>query len=308
MPKIKLSNDISIRTFPQPPADFDPLKSDDRTLALYGFPSRPTDPKLAARWESVLRRGVRFIEPQFRAMPYKRRRLPQVKRSEHGVETTDIWSGAVVHAPTGTSFRWVEGTWTVPNAYPPGGEQDGVWYSASTWVGIDGIDGSGDVLQAGCDSDVMKSGSNISRQLNPWWEWFPAGSFWISNLKISQGDTVNCLICVTAGSNTEATIFLYNLTSALGAHFIATAPSGTTLLGNTAEWVVERLEIDTNTPELAQYGEVYFSEMNAGLSNGDLVQGGTGNTINMLNNGSVISQGTIENSTVIQVEYTGPLS
>lgn len=308
MATIKLSNYITVRTFPKPPEGFDPLKSEDRLLARYGFPSRPSDPRLAARWESVMSRGIRFIEPEFRAMPYKRRRLPQTARGEHGVETSDIWSGAVVHAPAGDTFRWVEGTWTVPNAYPPGNAQDNVWYSASTWVGINGIDGSGDVLQAGCDSDVMKSGNNISRQLNPWWEWFPAGSFWISNLPISQGDTVNCLICVTQGSNTEATIFLYNVTSNQGANFIATAPNGTSLVGNTAEWIVERLEIDTNTPELAQYGEVYFSETNAGTAKQALLQGGTGNTINMLDNGAVISQGNIENSTVVEVKYTGPLS
>jgi hypothetical protein len=253
-------------------------------------------------------RGVRFIEPQFRAMPYKRRRLPQATAAKHGVENTDIWSGAVVHAPAGDSFRWVEGTWTVPNAYPPGNAQDFVWYSASTWVGIDGIDGSGDVLQAGCDSDVMRFFGLTSRQLNPWWEWFPAGSFWISNFTISQGDTVNCLICVTAGLKTEATIYLYNLTSNIAAHFMATAPKGTSLVGNSAEWIVERLEIDTNTPELAQYGEVYFSEANAGTANAKLLQGGTGNTINMVDSGNVISEGIIQNASVVEVKYTGPLS
>jgi hypothetical protein len=308
MPKIKLSEEITVHTFPKPPKDFDPLKADDKALARYGFPSRPSDPKLAARWKEVMSRGVRFIEPQFRAMPYKRRRLPQATAAKHGVENTDIWSGAVVHAPAGDSFRWVEGTWTVPNAYPPGNAQDFVWYSASTWVGIDGIDGSGDVLQAGCDSDVMRFFGLTSRQLNPWWEWFPAGSFWISNFTISQGDTVNCLICVTAGLKTEATIYLYNLTSNIAAHFMATAPKGTSLVGNSAEWIVERLEIDTNTPELAQYGEVYFSEANAGTANAKLLQGGTGNTINMVDSGNVISEGFIQNASVVEVKYTGPLS
>ena len=114
-------------------------------------------------------------------------------RGEHGTEVTDIWSGAVVHAPAGDSFKWIEGEWTVPNAFPPSGAADGIWYSASTWIGIDGIDGSGDVLQAGCDSDVMTSGGTIQRQLNPWWEWYPAGSFWISNLPVAQGDTMDGL-------------------------------------------------------------------------------------------------------------------
>ncbi|RDI97314.1 hypothetical protein DVT68_16240 [Dyella solisilvae] len=308
MATIKLSENLQVRTFPKPPKGFDPLKSDEKELARLGLPKRPSDPRLAARWENVMTRGTRFITPQFRAMPYKQRRLPQLERGKHDVESTDIWSGAVVHAPAGDSFQWVEGTWTVPNAYPPANAQDGVWYSASTWVGIDGIDGSGDVLQAGCDSDVMTSGGNISRQLNPWWEWYPAGSYWISNLPISPGDTVNCLICVSAGSTTEATIFLYNVTSNVAAHFLATAPAGTELVGNSAEWVVERLEIDTNTPELAQYGEVFFSEANAETKKKQLFTGGSGSTINMTDNGSVISEGIIVSSTVVEVKYTGPLS
>jgi hypothetical protein len=309
MREIQLPRGVTIRTFRTPPPGFDPLNADDRELTVFGFPRRPTEnPRLLARWERVLSRPIRAIQPTFRHVDYKRRRLPnKVSRAVHGTETTDIWSGAVVHAPAGDSFQWVEGTWTVPDAFPPGGAQDGVWYSASTWVGIDGIDGSGDVLQAGCDSDVMTQSGTIQRQLNPWWEWFPAGSYWISNLPIVQGDTVNCLICVTAGSTTSAAIFLYNVTSGIGASFQATAPSGTSLVGNSAEWVVERLEIDTNTPELARYGDVYFDEANAGTVGGATLQGGSGNVIEMVDsNNNVISTGALETGTLVQVKYTGP--
>jgi hypothetical protein len=306
METMELPGGVTVRTFTPPPAGFDPLTADDRELLIYGYPSRPTDEALLKRWEHLLSRSPRMIQPTFRAMPHKRRQLPKSGGSDHGVENTNIWSGAVVHAPANDTFKWVEGTWTVPDAYPPMNATDGVWYSASSWVGIDGIDGSGDVLQAGCDSDVMTSGGNVSRQLNPWWEWYPAGSFWISNLAISQGDTVNCLICVTEGSTTSALILLYNVTSNISASFQATAPTGTNLVGNSAEWVIERLEIDTNTPELARYGDVYFDEANAGTVGNATLHAGSGNTINMVDNGNVISTGTIETQTLVQVRYTGP--
>ena len=200
---IELPGGVTIRTFAPPPDGFNPVKADARALLAHGYPSRPEDPAMLERWERVLSRPIQLIQPVFRSMPYKRRRLPQVTAQvTHGTESTDIWSGAVVHAPAGDSFKWIEGEWTVPNAFPPSGAADGVWYSASTWIGIDGIDGSGDVLQAGCDSDVMTSGGTIQRQLNPWWEWYPAGSFWISNLPVAQGDTMDGLICV----NTDPTI------------------------------------------------------------------------------------------------------
>ena len=304
----ELAAGVEVRTFKLPPPGFNPLEAESRELALYGFPARPIeDSRMLERWKAVLGRPIRLIQPTFRPMTHKRRRLPKrAPRAEHGTESTDIWSGVVVHAPPGDSFRWVEGTFTVPNAFPPANAQDGVWYSASTWIGIDGIDGSGDVLQAGCDSDVMTQGQSVQRQFNPWWEWFPAGSFWISNLAVSPGDTVNCLICVPDGSTTQAMIFLYNVTSGIAAPFQASVPAGVALQGNSAEWVVERLEIDTNTPELARYGEVYFDEAKAGTAKHALLQAGSGNVIQMTDNGNVISTGRIENATLVQVKYTGP--
>lgn len=305
MSELKLPHGITVRTFTPPPEGFDPLTADDRSLAVHGYPSRPADPELRARWERVLGRGIRLVPPEFTPREGRRRAERPALGGDHGVENTSIWSGAVVHAPAGDTVKWVEGTWTVPNAYPPVGAQDGQWYSASTWVGIDGIDGSGDVLQAGCDSDVLRSGGSVQRQLNPWWEWYPAGSFWIHNLAMSQGDTVNCLICVTAGSTVAATVFLYNVTSGIATNFQATAPGGTHLVGNAAEWVVERLSISSAGALLARYGEVYFDEANAGTVGGSTLHSGSGNTINMVDGGNVISAGTLENATLVQVKYTG---
>jgi Peptidase A4 family len=136
--------------------------------------------------------------------------------------------------------------------------------------------------------------------------WFPAGSYWITNFPVSQGDTLNCVICVSAGSTSEAVISFYNVTTNIAARFVATAPSGTSLAGNSAEWVVERLEIDTNTPELARYGDLYFDDATAGTVSGALLEAGSGNTINMVNNGQVISEGNIETPTLVQVRYNEP--
>jgi|SRR5579859_4085603 len=305
MSVIELPGGVTVRTFSPPPDGFDPLKADDRALLAHGYPSRPEDPVLVERWERVLSRPVQWIRPTFRHMPYKRRRLPQATvGAAHGTETSDIWSGAVVHAPAGDRFTWIEAEWTVPNAFPPTGAVPGVWYSASTWIGIDGIDGSRDVLQAGCDSDVMTF-IGTQRQLNPWWEWYPAGSFWISNLPVAQGDTMDGLICVHPGSVTSATIYLLNITSRVGASFQATAPPGTTLAGNSAEWVVERLEIDSNTPELARYGDVYFAAAYAGTAAGTQMDASVGNVIDMIDSGYTISTGQIEAPALVQVRYTG---
>jgi hypothetical protein len=307
----KLSKGGTIRFFSRPPEGFRPLDAEDRELRAYGFPRRPTEnPDQLKRWERAYDRKLQFIRPTFRRMDYKRRRIPGKAghKIDHGVEISNIWSGAVVYAPPGATMRWVEGEWTVPNAFPPGGGNPilSTWYSASTWIGIDG-DGSPDVLQAGCDSDVLNPVFGITvRQLNPWWEWYPEDSYWISNFPVSQGDTMSCLICADTSSATAAEIFMMNDTNGAHASFAVTAPTGTSLVGNCAEWIVEALEIDTSVPELASYGSAYFDACFAGTSNGAELQAGDGNTINMLDaNGNLISRGSIENPHLIRCLYEG---
>jgi hypothetical protein len=306
----ELPGGVTVRTFSTPPDGFDPVQADDRALLAYGYPSRPEDPELLERWERVLSGPIRFIEPAFGSMPSRRRRLPTARtRSvhDHAVQDT-IWSGAVVHPGDGDSFKWIEGEWTVPNAYLPAGALKGRWYFASTWIGIDGFYGP-DVLQAGCDSSVMRTSAGaIQRQLSPWWEWYPADTISITNLPIAQGDTLDGLICMDAGSVTSAMIFLLNVTSGVAARFGATAPPGTSLAGNSAEWVVERLEEITHPhmPELARYGDVYFDAANTGTMANKLLNAGAGSVINMVDSGETISTGRIETPTLVQVRYTSP--
>ncbi len=187
----------------------------------------------------------------------------------------------------------------------PEGAQSGIWYTASTWIGMDGDDGSGDVLQAGCDADVMTSDGAVQQQFNPWWEWYPAGSFWITSMAVSPGDVLNCLICRSSGDASTGAIFLSNQTTGIAHFFSATAPAGVSLQGNCAEWIVEALETGPNgAPELAQYTPVEFTDCNAGTIGGQTVQAGSGNTINMVDsNGAVISTGEIVGPTAVQVGF-----
>lgn len=311
MDVIKLPKGSTIRLFDAPPRGFKPTEAEERELAVYGIAPRPMwDEKLMKRWQAKYQKRLNFMRPTFRRMDYKRHRLPGREGSKvvHGVETSTIWSGAVVHAPRGKQMKWIESEWTVPNAFPPPGAPSGVWYSASTWIGIDG-DGSPDVLQAGCDSDVMNFFFfGTMRQLNPWWEWFPEDTHWISNFPVSQGDTMSCLICVDEGSNTSARIYMMNDTNGAHASFAVTAPSGTTLEGNCAEWIVESLEIDTSVPELASYGAMYFDACNSGTTDNTFLNAANANTMNMLDSsGNVISQGVVENQTLVRCSYEGPL-
>jgi hypothetical protein len=185
-----------------------------------------------------------------------------------------------------------------------------VWYSASFWIGLDGDDGSSDVLHAGCEVDTMNvsaagGGAYVNTQFKPFWEWRPAGSFYITNMPVTNSDELTSLICLHQGSTNQATIFLGNLTTKIGLWFQATAPTGVSLSGNCAEWIVEALAIDTPAPELAIYGQgITFTECNAGTVSGRSVDLSTGGIINMVDaSNKPISQADILSPTEVTVSY-----
>jgi Peptidase A4 family len=149
----------------------------------------------------------------------------------------------------------------IPNVNAPTENQE---YYSAIWIGIDG-DGfpqSPDVCQVGVDCDVSRSGRSISRSFYPWWEWYQesadTGEIQITNVPVGPGDTVSVVICTTGAGATQATGFFLNQTSGAGTSFVMEAQPGVSLVGNTAEWVVERPTVNGQRSMLADYGEYFF--------------------------------------------------
>jgi len=301
MSTTKFPSGLQVSTFEPPPAGFEPLKSADAELIRHGFPRRPTeDPQAMQRYEAVLRRlqgKFHYIVPTFRRRDDIRHRpLERIA----GTEVYSNWSGAVQHAPKGRAFRWVQGDWTIPNVYPP---TQGEWYYCSNWIGIDG-DGSGDVCQAGVECDIFQLGPFTIRNIYAWWEWFPEVEIPVTNFPVQAGDEITCLICTSGKGATTASVFLANRSSGAATSFAIQAPDGTQLDGNSAEWVVERPEVNGVLANLADYGSVFF--FNADAYDGQAVlDAGQGNNIDMTEGGSVVSEGILDTPTVVQCLYTG---
>jgi hypothetical protein len=309
LPTTTFANGIVITTYPVPPASFDFEKATDEERTLYGIP------RLTAGSSDVQKRlqetvqNIRLVEPVFKQRDIRRKKLPGLKPG-HDTETYDNWSGGVTFPASGDKIWCVNGTWNIPKASLPAGAQSGIWYTASTWIGIDGDDGSGDIVQAGCDADVMISGGDTQYQFNPWWEWWPAGSFWITNIPASAGDEFTCFIqCIPllAGSANpnSALLLLVNVTRSFGLFFVATAPAHVSLQGNCAEWILEALETGPKgEPELAKFTTVDFTQCSAITVRDKTVLPDSGNKINMVDkSGSVISKGKFVGSNKVQVSY-----
>ncbi len=293
-----------------PPSGFDPLTADNADLVKAGFPPRPADEHHRARYDRVLRRlkgKLNYIPPTL-TQNTEVFHGPRKRGQQDATETSTNWSGAVVFAPPGEPFSWIEGDWVVPNVDAPTENQ---WYYCASWIGIDG-DGSPDVCQVGFECEVYRSGSSITRNIYPWWEWYPESEVKITNFAISPGDMVTALLCTSGAGATEASAYFTNRTTGATTSLSFSAPSGTSLVGNCAEWVVEAPTVGGQQSAMADYGEVFFSECEAFagkiFTGGTTVNGGSGDNINMNDSGGQeVSAGNLITQTVVQCEYVGTM-
>lgn len=251
-------------TIAAPPAGFNALTASDEDLAFYGFPPRPdkdADVKGYASWAKAMTAPTKRIMPVLEQTsifhgPAIQQKAPANAESEVSESTSysSNWSGYVSLSGATkygkTSYYYIISDFVVPIARQAFGACTGGWDWGSTWVGIDGW-GSGDVLQAGVEFDALCSGGSSTAYYSPWYEWYPLGEVRISNFAIAPGDEYYVEIWHTSATQGYAYLTNYNANTSVEIGF--TAPSGTTLVGNSAEWVTERPTVSGSLATLTNY-------------------------------------------------------
>jgi hypothetical protein len=160
--------------------------------------------------------------------------------------------------------------------------------------------GSPDVLQTGTSVDVTcpdngNSGSTTS--YHAWLEWFPNYEVAINNLPVRPGDIFN--VSVVDYDSTHGLIVIENQTINQTVALQLTPPAGTTLQGNSVEWIVERYSINNQITNLPDYVSLAMNDATAQSTAGNVyypgsVPGGTIYSIVMLSNGGArVSQATV---------------
>lgn len=289
-----------VRDLKLPPEGFNMLTASERELQIYGLPSRPDPekhPQQAALWDSFAARPLRFVRPKL--MPFDRVRSeirdykvheitsdPHVrdliKRQLDKIRirlcwirplTSTNWSGGVVDRPASEQLVTVTGQWVVPSVSPPASAWNGTGFNDGTyicavWVGLDGTNGSNDVLQAGTNSVVTVSGGKVtSTRYYAWIEWF--GNPWQveSDFPVNPGEAILCTVCAPFG-NTHGTAMFVNQTTGLAVNYGIDPPAGTTLSGNVAEWIVEDPgQLGGGLFPFPNYGLTTFHNCSAGSKN-----------------------------------------
>ncbi len=207
----------------------------------------------------------------------------------------DNWSGAQIQAPAGQSLAAVSAQWTVPTVTQV--PLHGVATSAlASWVGLDGASGSNDVCQAGVQAVATTSASGQTAvNYYAWDEWYPAAQNTISPsiFKVNPGDTISISVETSGAGATHATFLFNDKTDAQTYQDNLTAPSGVSLAGNTAEWVVEAPSVSNGSylvqPPLSDYlgAPVLFSDASATYANGGADSLSAAQNIDMVSNGMV---------------------
>ena len=241
-----------VTTIDAPPEGFDPVNASDEELAYHGFPPRPdrnTESTKFERWKKMVTTGKRIV-PILQQTNVFHGPAQRVKAANIESDLSDLtsnalasaiaknWSGYVAFPGNNTTVNSVETQLTVPRALQPRGTCTGGWLSGSAWDGIDGWS-SQDVLQAGVEFDAFCQGNNVSGNYYAWFEWYPAAATLITNFPVGPGDDL--LIVVVPTSPTQATVQMVNNTTVQWTPPIKfTAPAGVSLVGDSAEWAVER--------------------------------------------------------------------
>jgi len=253
-----------IHMYPAPPEGFNALTAADEELAAYGVPPRPDkvqDPagyrrwtrtatvmsNPRSRWYGEIKLGKSHSGPAMAALSPKESSEPMFGASSAQGKG---WSGVTNTLPltkwsSTKSFKSVKGEFSVPvpqQAFSGGGNTicDGDIDQAAFWVGLGGLSVKGvitntNVAQAGVDiyaaCGVFDGSGGYA-----WTEWYPNPMAQFFN--VNPGDDI--AVNVTALSPTSVSVFVIDFTQQQTVSGLMAPPSGVSLIGNEAEYIVER--------------------------------------------------------------------
>jgi hypothetical protein len=255
-----------VYAFPRPARGFDPERAAPAELARYGYPPRPDDPTALAPWRMATEPSLERVVPAL--LPTNRYHLPMAAVAgdapRNAIGSLN-WSGYALRGDLGSAaFYSVLGHWTIPTAQQRfrtcSADRD---YSAQ-WAGIDGF-GNDHLLQSGSEADAYCEEGRQRGEYYPWVEWLPGPEFEIyrslsprQRLPFEPGDYLMVQVWATKwvnGASQTGHVLFTDLTRNWQASlfFSAAKLGGTSVVGGSAEWIVERPLVDNKLARLANY-------------------------------------------------------
>jgi len=157
----------------------------------------------------------------------------------------------------GPTIDAINSSWIVPAV----GSSVTDTYSA-VWVGVGGggqLDNDNSLIQTGTEQDFVGGQAYYSA----WYEMLPNYSITIENMTISPGDSIQVQISLINPANNLWSISLADLTNGQSFHQDFNYSSKQL----SAEWVVERPEVNNQLSNLADFGSLNFTNCYATIAN-----------------------------------------
>jgi hypothetical protein len=261
--------------FTQPPAGFNPATASKEDLESWGYAPRPDvteGPAAQTRWLDEVSPKLRRSVPDLVSRPnaFNRQvmglKLKSTPTKSNTIQATSgNWSGyALVTANGEQPFYRVSGRWTVPTVKQAPGTCSGGWDYSSQWVGIDGFNNA-DLLQAGSAANVFCDIGQSVTEYFPWVEWLPASELVIYKSAATEtlypfapGDYLIVTVWATnftGGASTTGNLSFADVTQGwtVALTFSAASLGGSQVVGNSAEWIVERTDVNGSLATLPDY-------------------------------------------------------
>jgi hypothetical protein len=259
-----------VYAYKPPPASFNPDTASDEELERYGFPPLSNQPNYHLPKFDVIVPTVQATKHQHRPT----RVLAEKKTSlTTGTSISPTWSGYAVTVPTGTFTQARSMVFTTLKVPIPNCTSAGGGYHLSAWPGIDGYNNadvtSPDVLQGGVEMDAtcLSPGKARIDKRTAWIEWFPLDEVDVNNFPVNFAEQIQVMVWWDTQKRLGR-VALINVATHKGPVFALAPPSGTHLLGNTAEWIIERPGINGQTSTLTPYGQSIFTFARANVNAG----------------------------------------
>jgi hypothetical protein len=257
--QVELPGVKGVTVYNSVPEGFDPVAATQSELQDFGYPRRPepSDTKAYSTWlqaVSVTRVNANLVvNPGHYHRPNQRvGNATTVANTTHS--TSGNWSGWSL---TGGSpvFDQVFGLWVVPNV---GNQFSTINGFMSEWVGIDGNCKCNDLIQDGTEQQFTGGKPTYYA----WIEFIPNPEVIVSGFPVAPGDVIYAYSAVGVKSGKITGFYYianYNTKKAVSASL--TIPPKTTFSGQSAEWIVERTEVNGSfTNPLPYYAYAYMAD------------------------------------------------
>jgi hypothetical protein len=249
---VHLSGGLEATVYASVPENFEPDFATDAELLEYGYPQRPdvNDAEALALWERAVH--TTRVPTDLVERPGVYHRPVQQLQTSNATSTSGNWSAVIVDGKS-ADFDSIVGYWAVPNVASQVAKTANGY--SSMWVGLDG-DGTSDLIQDGTSSQWV-GGKAV---YNAWVEVLPAAETLVSGLTVNPGDAIYATTeYKVVNGKAEAYFYMTNFNTVKSISVTIAFPTTLKYTGQSAEWVVERTEVNGSFENpLPNYGIAFM--------------------------------------------------